>query len=101
MNKVPEFSSITDQQLRTQLIDFAMKSGSAIAVGRLQRIVGAPETGTLDEETLAALASMHADDVNNCLVGLRVKMIGNIVTKNPAQLKYLNEWLDRAVQFLG
>ena len=96
----PGFDKIADKQLRTQLVDFSATSGPAVAIGKLQSIVGAAQTGVLDPETLTALAVLHPDDVCNSLVALRVRMIAQLVQKNPAQAKYLVEWLDRALQFL-
>lgn len=97
----PGFDRIQDSKLRTQLIDIGITSGPSIAVTMLQDIVGVTEDGHLGLETLQALNKMHADDANNCLVAKRVRMIGRIVQKNPSQLKFLVEWLDRATEFLA
>jgi lysozyme family protein len=97
----PGFDKVVDRQLQTQLIDFGVNSGPSIAIKKLQQVVGTEQDGVLGPETLAAVNSCHADDVNTSLVILRVKMIGQIVVKNPAQLRFLNGWLDRALQFLG
>lgn len=99
--KGPAFDKIKDSKLRAQLVDFGVNSGPHLAIQKLQEIVGVQQDGVLGPETLAAIDKLHSDDVNNCLVALRVKMIGKIVTKNPTQLKFLNGWLDRAVQFLA
>lgn len=96
----PGFNKIGDKQLRAQLVDFGAASGPAIAINKLQDILKMKPNGVLDSETLVMLSRIHAEDVNNLLVAARVKMIGAIVVKNPAQLKYLGEWLDRALQFL-
>ena len=96
----PGFDKITDLHLRTQLIDYGVNSGPGIAIMKLQEIVGADIDGDLGPQTLAAVNKMPSDDINDSLVILRVKMIGKIVTKNPSQLRFLNGWLDRALQFL-
>lgn len=96
----PGFDKIVDKQLRTQLVDFAATSGPAIAISKLQQICGAKPTGVFDADTVTALDALHPDDVCNALVALRVRMIGDLVSKHPAQLPYLREWLDRALQFL-
>ncbi len=96
----PGFDKIVDKQLRTQLVDFGGASGPAVAIKKLQRIVNTEQTGVLDDITLAAVEALHPDDVCNALVALRVRMIGDLVTKHPGQLPYLNSWLDRALQFL-
>ena len=97
----PHFDLITDNQLRTQLIDFGVNSGPSVAIQKLQALLGLPQDGVLGPQTLAAVATHHAEDLNNGLVVARVKMIGKIVTNNSSQLKFLNGWLDRALQFLG
>lgn len=96
----PGFDKIADKQLRTQLVDFSAASGPSVVIQKLQQIVGTPQTGVLDADTLAAVAVLHPDDICNSLVALRIRMIGQLVTKNPRQVQYLNEWLDRALQFL-
>lgn len=96
----PGFNQIVDKQLRTQLIDFGRTSGPAVAIRKLQQIVAAEQTGILDASTVGAINALHPDDICNALVVLRVRMIGDLVSKHPAQLPFLSEWLDRALQFL-
>lgn len=96
----PGFDKIADQSLRTQLIDFGVNSGPAIAVMSLQKILGVTVDGIIGSETLTALGKIHPDDVNIALAASRIKMIGRIVTKSPSQLKFLNGWLDRALSFI-
>lgn len=98
--KGPGFDKITDPQLRNQLIDYGVNSGPAVAIIKLQQILGVEQDGVLGQATLAALKTLHPEDANNCLVAARVRMIGKIVSKNPSQIKFLNGWLDRALQFL-
>lgn len=99
--KGPKFDKITDRQLREQLIDFGVNSGPMVAIKKLQEILHVDADGVIGPQTLAALNQIHAEDVNNTLVASRVKMIGKIVTNNPTQLKFLNGWLNRALEFLG
>jgi len=96
----PGFDKIQDAQLRTQLIDFGVNSGPMVAIQKLQGILHVDVDGVLGPQTLGALAMMHADDANTALVVARVKMIGKIVTKNPTQLKFLNGWLNRSLEWL-
>lgn len=97
----PGFYKISDDQLRAHLVDFGVNSGPVVAIQKLQEILGVSADGVLGPKTLAALNARRADDVNNLLVGARVRMIGRIVSKNPSQLKFLNGWLDRSLQFLS
>lgn len=98
--KGPGFNRIPDDRLRAQLIDFGVNSGPAVAIQKLQEILQVEADGILGPQTLAAIAADRADELNNLLVGARVRMIGRIVSKNPSQLKFLSGWLNRATEFL-
>src|ERR1700676_4744041 len=84
----PGFDEIGDIQLRTQLVDFGVNSGPAVAIKHLQAVVGTTVDGVLGPETVAAITAA----TNNLLVAARVKMIGQIVTHTPSQLTFLNGW---------
>ena len=96
----PGFDKIKDPQLQKQLIDFGVQSGPAIAIQKLQFILGTEVDGILGPQTLAAIDRIHPEDVNNGLMVERIKMICRIVTNNPLQLKFLNGWIDRSCQFI-
>jgi len=96
----PGFDRISDPHLQHQLIDYGVNSGPAIAIQKLQGILGTDVDGVLGPATLAALAQRDAREVNNLLVAERVKMIGRIVVKDRSQLTFLNGWLNRALSFL-
>ncbi len=96
----PGFDKIKNPQLQAQLVDFGVNSGPMIAIMKLQAILGVTPDGILGPKTLTALDA-RTDNVNNLLVAARVKMIGQIVVKNPSQIKYLNGWLSRALEFLN
>lgn len=97
----PGFDQIADTQLQAQLIDYGVTSGPAVAIQKLQEILHVTVDGVLGPETLGALKTVHAEDANNLLVAARVRMIGKIVSKYPAQLKFVNGWLNRALEFLS
>lgn len=98
--KAPGFDRIPPSRLQEQLIDFGVHSGAAIAIQKLQALVGASVDGVLGPRTLESLNGHDLRVVNNQLVAERVKMLGRIVAKSPSQLKYLNGWLTRALEFL-
>ena len=98
--KAPGFDQVGDRRLREQLIDFGVNSGPMIAIIQLQGILHVKVDGILGPQTLALVNSPRAPELNTALVAARVRMIGRIVAKNPSQLKWLNGWLDRALQFL-
>lgn len=96
----PKFYLIADQKLRDQLIDYGVNSGPQLAIQKLQSILGLDQDGIIGEETLKAIDQHDAKRLNALLVSERIKMIGRIVHKNPSQLKFLNGWLNRALEFI-
>ena len=101
--KAPGFDKIYDEQLQAQLVDFGVNSGPNIAIQKLQEILHVAVDGVLGEETLAAVkkvATTDSRELNNRLVAARIKMIGRIVSRDPSQVKFVNGWLDRALQFI-
>ena len=97
----PGFRGVEDKHLQAQLIDFGVHSGPAIAIMNLQAILKVTVDGVLGPKTLEALQkALPFEDVNNHLVAARIRLIGRIVSKNPSQVKFLNGWLDRSLQFL-
>jgi lysozyme family protein len=99
--KGPGFDRITVPYLREQLVDFGVHSGPAVAIQKLQEILKVKVDGVLGPKTLQACSLVNAMTVNNQLVASRVKLLGRIVSKHPAQLKFLNGWLSRALEFLA
>ena len=96
----PGFDKIGDKQLQAQLIDFGVNSGPMVAIMKLQDVLHVKSDGILGPQTLVLANSGQSRDTNNRLVAARVRMIGKIVQKNPSQLRFINGWLDRAVQFI-
>lgn len=96
----PGFNKVPDDALRTQLIDFGVNSGPALAITKLQVVVGSTPDGVLGPDTLAKLGGFEPRRVNNLVAVERIKMIARIVTKNPSQLKFLNGWINRATEFI-
>lgn len=95
----PGFDKIENPRLQGQMVDFGVTSGPRLAIQKVQEIVGAEVDGVLGPETLGKISTFQGD-VNRELVKSRIKMIGRIVVKNPSQLKFLNGWLNRALEFL-
>ena len=98
--KGPGFDKIPDAHLRNQLIDFGVNSGPSVAIGKLQEVLGVTVDHVIGPETLGALSKIPSALVSTQLVAARIKMICRIVTKNPTQLKWLNGWVNRALEFL-
>ncbi len=96
----PGFDRISDHYLRAHLVDYGVNSGPSVAIMKLQEILGVTVDGVLGPETLNRLVQEHPEAVNNQLVIKRVLMICRIVKKNPSQLKFLEGWVTRALDFL-
>jgi lysozyme family protein len=94
----PGFDKVVDPQLRAQLVDYGVNSGPQLVIQKLQVILGVHVDGVLGPETLATLNK--ATGVNNQLVAARVQMIAKIVSRDPCQLKFINGWINRALEFL-
>jgi lysozyme family protein len=98
--KGPGFDKIEDPRLQAQVVDFGVNSGPHLAIMKLQAACGLPQDGVLGPKTLGAVNSPTVLSLNNKLVAERIKMIGRIVSKDPSQLKFVNGWLNRALEFL-
>lgn len=97
----PKFNLITNPHLQSQLIDYGVNSGTYIAIQKLQTILGILPDGIIGPGTLDAISKYsHPDKLNNLLVAERIKMICKIVVKDATQLKYLNGWTNRALEFI-
>lgn len=96
----PGYDKITSPRLQAQMIDFGVNSGPAVATMKLQSVMGLKQDGILGPITLQAINAHAPDALNRALAIARIKMLGQIVVKNPSQLKFLNGWLDRATQFI-
>lgn len=96
----PGFDQLAPSPLQTQLIDFGVNSGPAIAIQKLQEILGVAVDGVLGPQTLEVLRGQEVRAVNNKLVASRLKMMANLVAKRPAQVQFLRGWVNRALEFL-
>jgi len=91
---------VLDDHLRNQLLDMSVTSGPLIAIQKLQEILKVKVDGILGPITLDALSKQDAIKVNNQLVAARVRLIGRIVSRTVNQVRFLNGWIDRALQFM-
>ena len=98
----PGFDKIPDShaKLRSQLIDYGVNSGPAVAIQKVQALVGAEVDGVLGQETLAAISAADPLKLNNQLAVARLEMLCKICQKNPSQLKFLVGWVRRASGFI-
>ncbi len=98
--KGTHIDQIQDPHLQVQLLDFSINSGPLVAIQKLQEILKVKPDGVLGPVTLDALSKRDMVQVNNQLVAARVRLIGRIVSRAQTQVRFINGWLDRALQFL-
>jgi lysozyme family protein len=96
----PGFDKVSDPKLMAQLVDFGVNSGPGVAITKLQEILRVTPDGVLGPKTLEAISREDPRYLSNKLVAARIQMIGKLTQKNPAQLKWLGGWLNRALGFL-
>jgi len=96
----PGFHQVTDYPLMSQLVDYGVNSGPAIAIQALQRVLKVNVDGELGPQTLAALAARDPREVNNLLMVERLRMFGRIVARNKSQAAFIAGWINRATEFL-
>lgn len=83
-------------------IDWGVASGPPLVVGELQTLLKVKVDHLLGAATLAAIPTTPEGVVRlqNRLVVARVKQVGRIIAKDSSQAKYVNGWLNRALEFL-
>jgi len=94
----PGFMRIADERVREYLIDIGVTSGPARAIRYLQRVVGAKDDGVLGSATADAANRFDPDALLRRLVAYRAKKMAADVQDNPAQIKWLEGWIARAVK---
>lgn len=78
--------------------DFGLNSGPSRAVRYLQKQVGNPETGKMDDETLREIHDYPAEDAITSYCAARTKFLKSIVANDPKQNKFLKGWLRRVAE---
>lgn len=96
---VQPFLSVPFDELRAQLVDFGVLSGTATAIRALQGVLGVPVDGLFGPRTQAALVAHDWRLVNAALVGARCRLLEGIVDRDATQLVFLHGWMRRAVSF--
>ncbi len=97
--KGPKFDLVLDPKLQAQLIDFGVTSGPMVAIMKLQGVLGLKVDGVIGPITLTKINT--TTNLNNLLLSERIKMICKIVSKDTTQIKYLNGWINRSLEFMN
>lgn len=90
------------EPLRVQLVDFGVNSGPARATRWLQRVIGVPTTGRMDDRTVEWLF-LHRGFlriVNDALVATRLLMLDNVTDAGIVNKKFEEGLESRALKFV-
>lgn len=94
------FKGLEDHAAYSQLVDFGVTSGPKLVVSKIQEIAGASVDGIIGPKTIAEVLSIDQIWLNNQVVAERLRMIGRICSKDLSQVRFLNGWVNRALEFL-
>jgi len=75
--------------------DFGLNSGPSRAVKVLQKILGNPQTGRMDNETISESHAFDRVELIILYCDERQRFLNAIVTSNPSQRKFLKGWTTR------
>lgn len=100
--KGPGFDRIPESHPRTKelLVDWGVISGPELAKQELQGVLGVVKDGQLGPKTLQALLGIDDRSLANLIAAARIRMMGRIVKRDPSQLRWLNGWLNRALEWV-
>ena len=98
--QVPRFHLVRDPALQAQLVDYGVHSGPALAIMKLQGILGVKVDGILGPLTMEAIDREGDQWLNNQLMVERLRMVGRIVARDKSQAVWVGGWINRIVSFL-
>jgi len=94
----PHIDAIEDEYLCEHVFDYAVHSGPAAAIKALQRLLGLPQSGTLDEATLQKLrATPMSFRFYMAYMRERLVFLARVIQKRPSSIKYLAGWTSRVL----
>lgn len=85
-----------DLNLLDSIIDYAVNSGSSPAIRALQKAVGETPDGVIGPKTLIAISKFsNLSIIRNRILANRLRLFGNIISKDSTQAKFAAGWLNR------
>lgn len=97
--KWPGFDKLPDSILKEHLIDFGVHSGPAVAIKKLQTVLGMDTDGVLGPLTINALSTKDPIELNRKLLTERLRMIFRIIKRDPKQATFGPGWCERLLEF--
>jgi lysozyme family protein len=96
----PGFLGIESDAVRSLVVDCAVNHGVKRAVLLLQEAAHVFTDGILGPNTRAAVNRMTAAALYRRLCAARVRLYGQIITKNPSQSVFAAGWMNRIAEFI-
>jgi len=88
------------QEIAVAIFDFAVNAGPGRAIKLAQKAIGTQSDGIIGPLTLAAWNHAHAGQFLDSYALEKIKFYRDIVTRKPAQKKYLLGWINRSLEGL-
>ena len=82
------------------MIDCAVLHGTGTVVRWLQAALGQRTDGVFGPFTRSALAVAPPGTVFQRLLSIRLRFIGNLITRTPSQAVFAAGWCDRLAEFI-
>lgn len=86
---------IQSQSVALAIYDWAVHSGTSVAIKHVQRILGVQADGIVGPITLAAINSASPLPLFDQIKQDRIKFFGTLIIQRPKNRKFLNGWLNR------
>lgn len=96
----PGFLSIENEAVRALAVDCGVNHGVSRAVKMLQEAAHAFPDGIFGPNTKQAVNRMTAAVLYRRLCAERVRLYGQIITKNPSQAVFAAGWASRVAEFI-
>lgn len=89
---------ISNQTVAETLFDFAVNTGSRVAVKLAQVVAGTSPDGTMGPRTVAAINSIDPDRFVLAYAMAKVARYAGICNRNKSQKKFLLGWINRTLK---
>lgn len=96
----PRLHKVIDPKVRALAVDCAVNHGPKQAVKLLQLAARVFPDGALGPKTEAAVSRMDAAVLYHRLCAARVRLYGQIITKDPSQSVFAAGWTNRVADFI-
>jgi lysozyme family protein len=88
---------IQNENIAFSIFDFAVNTGTNLAIKAMQRVLGLKEDGVIGVITLNAVNTVNEAEFMALYAITKCKHYISIVDKDATQLKYLKGWIKRAI----